>query len=77
MEFELLNELVESGYEAEDLDELYEFCIEYILEYEDIVSEKVDVSREVIKKILKKKNRKGLHPRTSEYMRRHGIALAR
>jgi len=42
MEFELLNELVDSGYEAEDLDELYEFAVEYILEYEEIVEQKDD-----------------------------------
>jgi len=39
MEFELLNELVENGYEAEDLDELYEFCVDYILEYENLVED--------------------------------------
>ena len=37
MKFELLKEMVDSGYNSEDINELYEFCIDYILEYEHII----------------------------------------
>jgi len=39
MEYELLNELVYNGYEAEDLDSLYEFAMDFILEYETLIEE--------------------------------------
>ena len=42
MKYDLLNELVEEGYDAEDLDELYEFVVEYILEYEELVEQEDD-----------------------------------
>jgi len=36
---DILNELIEEGYDVNDLDNLYEFCIDYILEYEDLLEE--------------------------------------
>jgi len=66
MEYELLNEFVENGYDGNDLDELYEFCIDYILEYEELV-ESTALSRR-LKQV--EKTGKGLTNKTLERLRK-------
>lgn len=76
MKFKLLNELVDNGYDGKDLDELYEFAIDFIEEYKELV-EGIEVSKSAVQKLLNARKRKGLNPKTSAYMKKYGISLSR